>query len=116
MSLSSELLKFLDIADDIAAIRAAVEVEIPNKLREMETRMSEREDAAYEHLTVTIQAVKDGWSALIAERDALKAALEQAGVDAAAVLEADSQADAAKVEAADAALAELVTPPAPPVE
>lgn len=80
--------------------------------------MGARETAAYEALNATILTVKDGWASLVAERDALKAALEAASADVAAqvqaALDADSEVDAGKVEAADAALAEI-SPPAPPV-
>lgn len=80
-------------------------------------RMAAREDAAYEKLNASIQTVKDGWASLVAERDQYKAALESADADKAAAvqaaLDADSEVDAAKVEAADAALAELVPAPAP---
>jgi len=119
VALSDELLRFLDIADDIAAIREAVRVEIPNQLRQMEASMAAREDAAYEQLNTSIQTVKDGWAALVAERDQYKAALEQADATRAQAvadaLEADSDVDAGKIEAANAALNELVAP-APPAE
>lgn len=81
--------------------------------------MAAREDAAYEKLNATILTVKDGWASLVAERDALKAALEASDANAAAqvqaALDADSEVDAGKVEAADAALAEIA-PVTPPVE
>ncbi len=96
-------------------IRRAVVHEIPAKLREMESRMANREQAAYENLTATIQSVQSGWTALVAERDQYKAALEQADADeaaaVAAALEADSEYDADRIEAADAALADLVAQP-----
>lgn len=89
-----------------------------NNLKKEITAMAAREDQAYADLNATIQTVKDGWASLIAERDALKTALEAANGDVAAqvqaALDADSDVDAAKVEAADAALAELVTPPPAP--
>lgn len=115
MALSDELLRFLNVADDITAIRTALEG-LDRKL----DAMSEREDAAYAQLNSTIQTVKDGWASLVAERDQYKAALEQADAEKAQavadVLAADSDVDAAKVEAADAALAELNAQPAQPAE
>lgn len=93
-------------------VEHVVTVDIPNQLKSMEALMGAREDAAYEKLNATILTVKDGWASLVAERDALKAALEDADADAAAqvaaALDADSDVDASKVEAADSALAELV--------
>ena len=81
--------------------------------------MAAREDAAYEQLNTSIQTVKDGWAALVAERDQYKTALEQADATRAQAvadaLEADSDVDAGKIEAANAALNELVAP-APPAE
>lgn len=89
-----------------------------NRIEKELTAMAAREDQAFSDLNATIQTVKEGWASLIAERDALKAALEAADADAAAqvqaALDADSDVDAAKVEAADAALAELVATPEPP--
>ena len=93
-----------------------IETKIDTLIRKVD-RMAAREDAAYEKLNASIQTVKDGWASLVAERDALKAALESADADAAVrvqeALDADSEVDAGKVEAADAALAELVATPAP---
>lgn len=110
-----------DIQADAAATRLAVN-NLTLKIIQLQKDvklMAAREDAAYEQLNATIQTVKDGWASLIAERDALKAALENADANAAAqvqaALDADSEVDASKVEAADAALAELV-PPAPQPE
>src|SRR5688500_16364189 len=110
-----------DLAADLTSIRRAVSghsgdlTTIKKEIR----AMAAREDAAYEKLAADIATVKDGWASLVAERDALKTALENADANAAAqvqaALDADSDVDAAKVEAADAALAELVAPPAPPV-
>lgn len=106
-----------DIERDIAALRRRVENNHEIMIKELRI-MAAREDQAYADLTATILTVKDGWASLVAERDALKEALENADADAAAqvaaALEADSEVDAAKVEAADAALAELVVPPADP--
>lgn len=92
-------------------------------LHHMEERMSAREDADYVKLNADIQAVKDGWAALVAQVAALTAdnqtlrdalanadAAQSAAVEAA--LTADSETDADKIEAADTALAELL-PPAP---
>lgn len=107
-----------DIQADAAATRLAVN-NLTLKIIQLQKDvklMAAREDAAYEQLNATIQTVKDGWASLIAERDALKAALENADANAAAqvqaALDADSEVDASKVEAADAALAELVPPKA----
>jgi hypothetical protein len=109
-----------DIQADTAATRLSVNTVI-RKIDQLEKDvkvMAAREDAAYEKLNATILTVKDGWASLVAERDALKEALENADADAAAqvqaALDADSDVDAGKVEAADAALAELV--PAAPEE
>jgi hypothetical protein len=110
---------------DVAALRVAglEQKTISNTVLKELRAMGAREDAAYEKLAADIQTVKDGWGSLVAERDALKAALESADADAAAqvqaALDADSEVDAAKVEAADAALADLVAPPVveePPVD
>jgi hypothetical protein len=110
---------------DVAALRVAglEQKTISNTVLKELRAMGAREDAAYEKLAADIQTVKDGWGSLVAERDALKAALENADADAAAqvqaALDADSDVDAAKVEAADAALADLVAPPVveePPVD
>lgn len=100
--------------------------EFHHTIRRLEERMGAREDAAYEALNANIAAVKEGWASLTAERDALKAALEEADADKAAAvqdaLDADSEVDASKVEAASAALDELAghteEPPVeePPVE
>ncbi len=106
---------------DVAALRVAglEQKTITNTVLKELRAMGAREDAAYEKLAADIQTVKDGWGSLVAERDALKAALESADADAAArvqaALDADSEVDAAKVEAADAALADLL-PPAPPAD
>jgi hypothetical protein len=109
-----------ELIDHTQRIRRAVVNEIPARLREMESRMANREQAAYENLSATIQSVRDGWTALVAERDQYKAALEAADADeaaaVAAALEADSEYDAEKIETADAQLAELVAQPPAPVE
>lgn len=108
-----------DLHRDIAALRLIADAQTVtlHKIRKELLIMAAREDAAYEALTATILTVKDGWASLVAERDALKEALENADANAAAqvaaALEADSDVDAAKVEAADAALAELVVPAEP---
>jgi lysozyme family protein len=75
--------------------------------------MAEREDAAYARQAELIQSVKDGWAAREARIAALEEALANADADKAAALEADSQADAERVEGANAALDELLNPPAP---
>lgn len=100
-----------DLQRDVIAARVALmdqSKSINNITREL-TKMAEREDAAWARQAELIQSVKDGYSALVAERDAWKKAAEDAG----AALEADSLADAEKVEAGNAALEELVSPPAP---
>lgn len=102
---------------DVAALRAAglEQKTVLNTVLKEIRAMGAREEQAYEKLAADIQTVKDGWGSLVAERDALKAALESADADAAAqvqaALDADSDVDAAKVEAADAALADLLPPP-----
>lgn len=93
--------------DDIGLISGD---ELKRLLKEMEIRMGAREDAAYEKLSATIDTVKDGWAALQAENTNLKQQLTDAGVEFQAKLDADSEADAAKVEEADAKLSELVVP------
>lgn len=104
--------------ESIHALARMTNADVDMILREL-AKMSEREDAAFARQAELIQSVKDGWGSLVAERDALKEALENADADAAAqvqaALDADSEVDAAKVEAANAALDELVNP-APPVE
>lgn len=106
----------LNLQHDVARIVAITlgnSIRLNNLHKEI-AAMAAREDQAYADLNATILTVKEGWASLVAERDALKAALEAADADAAtqvqAALDADSDVDAAKVEAADAALAELVTP------
>lgn len=105
---------------DAAATRQAVNTiirKVDQLSKEVEL-MGAREDAAYAALSEKIDTVKAGWASLVAERDALKAALENADADAAAqvqaALDADSDVDAGKVEAAGAALDELVAPPVEP--
>jgi hypothetical protein len=111
-----------DLAGDAAATRIVLlDITAQLKTIKREVRaMAAREDAAYEKLNATILTVKDGWASLVAERDALKEALENADAEAAtrvqAALDADSDVDAGKVEAADAALAELASQPAPEPE
>lgn len=89
---------------------ASLEAKVETLIRKVDI-MAQREDQAYADLTATILTVKDGWASLVAERDALKAALENADADAAVrvqeALDSDSDVDAGKVEAANAALAEL---------
>lgn len=81
-------------------------------LNEMEARMGAREDAAHDNLNATIETVKAGWAALQAENANLKSQLDAAAVNYQAQLDADSEADAAKIEEADAKLAELTAQPA----
>lgn len=87
--------------------------------------MAVREDAAWEKNAADLAAVKEGWDALVASNTAkdgqivaLQAALDaaNAGTDAAvqAALDVDSDADAGKVEAANAALESLLAPVEPP--
>lgn len=94
-----------------------------HKILEELKAMAAREEAAYVKLSADIATVKEGWAALVASNAAkdtriaeLEAALAAADPTAAvaAALELDSDADAAKVEAADATLAALVAPPAAP--
>lgn len=105
-----------DLHRDVAALRVIAQshTEKLNNITREITTMGAREDAAYQQLSADIQTVKDGWAALVAERDALKEALQNADANAAAqvqaALDTDSDIDAAKVEAADAALASLVAP------
>lgn len=79
--------------------------------------MGAREDAAFEKLNSTIVTIKDGWAAKDAKIAVLEAQVAAAGPEqeaaVAAALEADSEFDAAKVEAADAALAELTSVASP---
>lgn len=113
-----------DAVSDIQADTAATRVSVNMLFRRFDQVMKElqfmgaREDAAYAALSEKIDTVKAGWASLVAERDALKAALENADANAAAqvqaALNADSEVDAAKVEAAGAALDELVAPPVEP--
>jgi hypothetical protein len=110
-----------DIERDMAIVKPAVleQKTILNTVLKEIRAMGAREDQAYEKLAADIQTVKDGWASLVAERDQWKAAAEAAGADVAAqvqaALDADSDVDAGKVEAADAALADLL-PPAPPAD
>lgn len=87
---------------------------IKNLLLEMETRMTAREDASYEALNADIETVKTGWAALQAENANLREQLVAAGQDFQAKLDEDSNADADKVDAADAALKSLTVPNAEP--
>lgn len=112
------------VLSDIQADAAATRLAVNNAIRKIDQLskdvqiMGAREDAAYVALSEKIDTVKAGWASLVAERDALKEALENADVDAAAqvaaALEADSEVDAVKVEDAAAALDELVAPPVEP--
>ena len=107
----------IDLQRDLARLLSATlgNTARLNHLRKEIATMAAREDQAYENLNASIQTVKDGWASLVAERDALKAALEEENATRAQAvqdaLDADSEVDAAKVEAADAALNELVAQP-----
>ena len=107
-----------DAVSDIERDTTAMKLKLDQIQKELKI-MGAREDAAYAALSEKIDTVKAGWASLVAERDALKAALENADADAAAqvqaALDADSEVDAGKVEAASSALDELVATP-PPVE
>jgi len=107
-----------DAVSDIERDTTAMKLKLDQIQKELKI-MGAREDAAYAALSEKIDTVKAGWASLVAERDALKAALEDADADAAAqvqaALDADSEVDAGKVEAASSALDELVATP-PPVE
>lgn len=116
--------KLSDLERDIAALQHRVQNNHEITIKELRI-MAAREDQAYEALTATILTVKDGWAVLVASNAAkdariaeLEAALANADANAAAqlatALAGDSDADAAKVEAANAALDDLVTPPAEP--
>lgn len=112
-----------DIQADTAATRISVDSlfrKIDQLSKDVKT-MGDREDAAYAALSGKIDTVKEGWAVLVASNAAkdtriaeLEAALATADADAAAelaaALEADSEGDAVKVEAAGAALDELVAP------
>lgn len=116
---SSDSEVLIDLQRDLARLLSATlgNTARLNHLRKEIATMAAREDQAYANLNASIQTVKDGWSSLVAERDALKAALEEENATRAQAvqdaLDADSEVDAAKVEAADAALNELVAQPAP---
>lgn len=113
----------LSVQTDTITIRAGLAGMQALILKEFD-HMAEREDQAWAKQAEDVQAVKDGWDALVASNTAkdqkiadLTAALETAGDDVQAqvqaALDTDSDADAAKVEAANTALEALVNPPAP---
>lgn len=112
---------------NIEADTTALRVAATDLIRKSDTilkeikAMGDRENAAYASLNANIAAVKEGWAVLVASNATkdqriaeLESALADADADAAAnlaaALDADSESDAAKVEAADAAIAELVAP------
>lgn len=112
------------IRSDTEAIRVAVGLNTTRleMIIERLDRMAAREEAAWEKQAADVAAVKEGWDALVASNAAkdqqisdLQAALEAAGGDVQAqidaALETDSEADAAKVEAANSALESLLAPP-----
>lgn len=112
-----------DIAADVIAIRMTTEnntLTLRNLKKEIQI-MADREDASFEKLTADLTAVAAGWGVLTAsnaqlvdENAQLRAALESADADKAAAiasaLDTDSEADADKVDAADAIIAGLVPP------
>jgi hypothetical protein len=68
----------LNLQHDVArlvAITLGNSIRLNNLQKEM-AAMAAREDQAYADLNATILTVKEGWASLVAERDALKAALE----------------------------------------
>lgn len=120
-----------NIRTDAAVERAEARMrhsEIMIKLNQLSGRldiMAAREDAAWEKQAADVAAVKAGWDTLVASNAAkdqqitdLQAALEAAGGDVQAqidaALEVDSEGDAVKVEAANAALEALTAPPVEP--
>lgn len=116
-----------DLQRDVIAIRVTLQdVKSTGETTLKEIReMAVREDAAWEKNAADLAAVKEGWDALVASNTAkdgqivaLQAALDaaNAGTDAAvqAALDVDSDADAGKVEAANAALESLLAPPVEP--
>lgn len=119
-----------DLQRDAIAIRMTLqEMKTTGETNLKEIReMAVREDAAWEKNAADLASVKEGWDALVASNTAkdgqivaLQAALDaaNAGTDAAvqAALDVDSDADAGKVEAANAALESLLAAPVePPVE
>jgi len=119
------------IRSEAAAERAEARVmhdEVMVKLSQITERldiMAAREDAAWEKQAADVAAVKAGWDTLVASNTAkdqriadLEAALEAAGGDVQAQIDAalgvDSESDAVKVEAANAALEGLLAPPVEP--
>lgn len=106
--------RFLWEVRQLAAALDARFTSVEHRLQAMEDRMTAREDAAFAALTDNVDAVADGWAALLAENAVLKAAVanaDQATQDAvAAALDADSDVDAGKVEAANAILGPLRLP------
>ena len=84
--------------------------------------MGVREDAAAARMAELVQLVKDGSAAKDAKIAALEAELANSDADAQArvdaALEADSEFDAGRIEAANTALEELVAvvPPVEPTE
>ena len=118
------------IRSEAAAERAEARMmheEVMVKLSQITGRldiMAAREDAAWEKQAADVAAVKAGWDTLVASNAVkdqriadLEAALEAAGGDVQAqidaALEVDSEGDAVKVEAANAALEALTAPPVP---
>jgi hypothetical protein len=109
------------IAVDTSATRADVET-LTQKIRQLKKEiriMGAKQDVAYAQLVDDLNKVVTGWASLIAERDALKAALEQADASKAAAvtaaLDEDDTHDADAIIAADAIVSGLVDnpPPAP---
>lgn len=109
-----------DIQADAAATRQSVNTVIRkiDQLQRDVKIMGAREDAAFARQEELIGLVKEGSAAKDAKIAALEAELANADADAQArvdaALEADSEFDADKVEAGNAALAELVATPVDP--
>ena len=115
-----------DLLDVVEAVHALLRVEgrKSDLIIERLADMAAREDAAWERNAQELAAVKEGWDSLVASNQAkddkiaaLQTALDEAGANVSAQVQAaldqDSEADAAKVEAANEALDSLVNPPAP---
>jgi hypothetical protein len=102
---------------DAVALYGALREQL-NTITEELHDMTVREDAADARTAELIELVRQHEAALKAENDALKAALASADADKAAALDAESEADAGRQEAFNAALDELAgsAPAEPPAE